>query len=331
MSTNVEFESLDDFKNALSECRSDNYETNWVLARHVDENPNEVTLGGFGSGGADELREALEDDSVMYGIVRLQEQIDQSNTVKFVYIHWIGKDVPFTKKGRFGIVHGSVKKFFEPYHVSVETDNVADLSHEVLMNKITESSGTKSKVIDDSDTSERKVDRGFTGRESVDGKKKVTGGFGGMQGTTGASLKIDDSVFEAASDVRNDSSDTNWLVATYQDGNPKLPLVCLGSGNDGIAAIGSMLEDDMVGYSLCRVTDIVDDISTVKFVYIQWVGDSVKPMVKAKTSTHKSDLEQIFYPAHVTIFANSAEDISESEIMDKVQSSSGSKSHVRSQ
>jgi hypothetical protein len=29
MSTSVEFENEDDFKNAISECRSDNFETNW--------------------------------------------------------------------------------------------------------------------------------------------------------------------------------------------------------------------------------------------------------------------------------------------------------------
>lgn len=45
--------------------------------------------------------------------MRFEEQIDQSSTVKFVYIHWAGKQVPFTMKGRYGIVHGSVKKIFE--------------------------------------------------------------------------------------------------------------------------------------------------------------------------------------------------------------------------
>ena len=39
----------------------------------------------------------------------------------------------------------------------------------------------------------------------------------------------------------------------------------------------------------------MDDIPTVKFVYIQWLGDHVKPMVRAKISTHKADLEQIFH------------------------------------
>ena len=36
--------------------------------RHVDQNPNVVTLGGFGNNGVEELKEALEDDSVMYGL-----------------------------------------------------------------------------------------------------------------------------------------------------------------------------------------------------------------------------------------------------------------------
>ena len=45
--------------------------------------------------------------------VRFEEQIDQSTTVKFVYFHWIGKQIPFTMKGRYGIVHGSVRKCFE--------------------------------------------------------------------------------------------------------------------------------------------------------------------------------------------------------------------------
>ena len=42
-----------------------------VLVRHVDENPNQVMLGGFGSGGAEELKEALEDESVMYGLGKI--------------------------------------------------------------------------------------------------------------------------------------------------------------------------------------------------------------------------------------------------------------------
>ena len=45
--------------------------------------------------------------------VRLEETFDMSPTVKFVYVHWFGEDVPFAKRGRFGTVHGSVKDLFD--------------------------------------------------------------------------------------------------------------------------------------------------------------------------------------------------------------------------
>ena len=41
-------------------------------------------------------------------------------------------------------------------------------------------------------------------------------------------------------------------------------------------------------------TDIVDDIPTVKFVYIQWIGEATKVMAKAQVSTHKGDVEGVF-------------------------------------
>ena len=47
--------------------------------------------------------------------VRLEELVDNyiEKTVKFVYVHWVGDSVPFSKKGKYGVVHGSVEKYFQ--------------------------------------------------------------------------------------------------------------------------------------------------------------------------------------------------------------------------
>ena len=45
--------------------------------------------------------------------VRLEETFDMSTTVKFAYIHWSGKEVPFAKRGKYGVVHGSIEKYFD--------------------------------------------------------------------------------------------------------------------------------------------------------------------------------------------------------------------------
>ena len=38
----------------------------------------------------------------------------------------------------------------------------------------------------------------------------------------------------------------------------------------------------------------MDDIDTIKFVFVQWVGETVKPMSKAKASTHRGAIDDYF-------------------------------------
>ena len=45
---------------------------------------------------------------------------------------------------------------------------------------------------------------------------------------------------------------------------------------------------------LAPQTDVVDDIPTVKFVYIQWIGEATKIMAKASVTTHKGGVEEVF-------------------------------------
>lgn len=44
--------------------------------------------------------------------VRLEEAVDMSTTIKFVFIQWHGEKVQFSKRGKFGVVSGSVEKHF---------------------------------------------------------------------------------------------------------------------------------------------------------------------------------------------------------------------------
>ena len=43
----------------------------------------------------------------------------------------IGEKVPFSKKGRYGVVHGSVRdQFFRPSHLDIETSSPDDVTVE---------------------------------------------------------------------------------------------------------------------------------------------------------------------------------------------------------
>ena len=51
----------------------------------------------------------------------------------------VGEKVPFAKKGRFGVVSGSVEEYFCPFHLQIETSSTDDIDEELLMQKVTES------------------------------------------------------------------------------------------------------------------------------------------------------------------------------------------------
>ncbi|XP_073242831.1 uncharacterized protein [Porites lutea] len=327
MSTQVELKDEGVLKDAISDVRSDASPTNWMLAAHWEGNPNIIFYKAKGTGGADEMAGSLEDGEVMYGLVRLEELVDNyvEKTVKFVYVHWVGESVPFSKKGKFGVVHGSVKEHFQPSHCIIETSHKSDLTEEEMMKVISDTSGRTNKVLDVTDAAQRQ-DRGFTSSSNVIKTGKAVSSF---QTPGSVAVNIDDAVYGAIADVRSDDTSTNWCVGSYADNNPKKPIDLIGKGADELQGIVAQLKNDIVAYALLRVQDVVDGITTVKFVFITWVGENVKPMTKGKISTHKSTIEKAFHPAHVTIYANALGELSEDIVMSKVQNASGSKSHVK--
>lgn len=327
MSTNVEVKDEGSFKDALLDVRSDESSTNWMLAAHWEGNPNIIYCKAKGNSGANEMASHLEDSEVMYALVRLEELVDSyvEKTVKFVYVHWIGDNVPFTKKGKFGVVHGSVQKHFQPSHSVIETSQKAELSEEEMIKLLADQSGRTNKVLDVTDAA-RRQDRGFTSSSNVIKTGKAAAS---LQTPDAVVVNIDVAVTNAIVEVRSDDTQTDWCIGSYGEKNPKRPIMLIGKGTNGLSGISSLLEDDIVAYALLRVQDKVDGITTIKFVFITWVGEHVKPMTRAKISTHKSTIEKTFYPAHVQIYATTSGELSEDVIMSKVQNASGSKSHVK--
>ena len=47
--------------------------------------------------------------------------------------------MPFAKKGRFGVVSGSVEEYFCPFHLQIETSSTDDLDEQLLMQKVSPS------------------------------------------------------------------------------------------------------------------------------------------------------------------------------------------------
>lgn len=333
MSTEIRIEDEGDFKSAVGDVRDDTSDTNWVLCSHVDNNPNVVCVSARGGGGVEEFVSYLDDTQVQYGYLRFVEQFEMSSTVKFVFVRFMGQEVKPTAKGRYGVVSGSVESHFQK-HLTLDVGAKEDISEENIKQLLQEASGTKSKVLETSESRSR-PERGFMA-SSTKGAGAKSSGFTGQSvvkmASGGAAVNFDDNVSEALADVRSDTSDTAWCVAAYTNNDLKQPLTIVDTGvaaTDETAPYLDHLKEDIVAYVLYRVIDIVDNIPTVKFAYIHWQGERVKPMTKARSSTHKGAVEEAFGPAHVKIFATTTSEVSLRNVIGQVQAASGSKSRVK--
>ena len=70
--------------------------------------------------------------------------------------------------------------------------------------------------------------------------------------------------------MKDDTNPTVWVLGAFEDGNVKRPLNLVATGSGSIEEIRAHLEEDQIVFGLFRVLDVVDDIETVKFVFINW-------------------------------------------------------------
>jgi len=93
--------------------------------------------------------------------------------------------------------------------------------------------------------------------------------------------------------VRDDSNDINWALVSY-DAPKSKTLTLLGTGNGGVAELKEKLKDDIVGYALVRLIEVVDQSQTVKFCFVNWTGKDINRMQRATLGTHKGFVHTLF-------------------------------------
>jgi hypothetical protein len=70
-----------------------------------------IQFGGSGSGGIDVLKAKFEDNQICFALTSMADKIDDSVTVKFIWINWLGSSVGTMMKARLSTQIGSVKEF----------------------------------------------------------------------------------------------------------------------------------------------------------------------------------------------------------------------------
>ncbi len=301
----VDFEQLDSIKEAIKQVKSDSDVENWCLIGYVEDGSmKKIELTGKGSGSLDELKSHLKDDNVYYGLLRTEDKIDESVTIKFVFIHFIGNGLKPLHRAKISTHKGAVTKLFTPYHIDFTISEADEITTELVHKRVSETSGSGSKVLTKDGTTTMSQKAAASTSTGVSAAARNRNSI-----TTTSSLAIvnEDAVKQAISSVRKDGSDVNYALVGYVE-NSRDKIGLIASGAD-LEDLKSHLKDDSAFYGLYRVFETIDKSNTIKFVLISFLGDRTNPLLKAKTATHSGKVKDLLGQHHVSLFATSLDEV----------------------
>lgn len=129
----------------------------------------------------------------------------------------------------------------------------------------------------------------------------------------------DSKIVRAYEEVRDDNTDTNWLLLGY--GGSKKTLQLYGSGDGGLKALVAKLPDNEVVYGYLRV--VYGDSGRSKFVFVTYVPETLSGLAKAKANMHKPSVESFLKYFHIHVAATTAGDLQEASIQAKLFAAGG--------
>lgn len=114
--------------------------------------------------------------------------------------------------------------------------------------------------------------------------------------TKSSGVIVDDISIQAWNDVRNDDTDSNWILLGFVDNTTIVTLKAKGTGNLEELIRNLNQNEIMFGGIRCSVT------AKVKFYHIFFVGQNVSAMKKGKSSMYKSGVLQKLEGGHGEVF-----------------------------
>jgi len=128
---------------------------------------------------------------------------------------------------------------------------------------------------------------------------------------------------DAYQDVRNDKTDTNWLLLDYEtDRSDKLTVTQTGTG--GLTELCEVLQDSRASFAYARVTYANDKESQrEKFILIVWIGPNCKVMRKGKISVHTANVKEVLRVYSIEVAAEKKEDLNKDPIVNRLRKAGG--------
>lgn len=126
-------------KKVYDSILSSDPDVSWAVFNYAAGDSQALKPIAQGAGDLDEFVEEFDDGKVQYGFVR----VDFDNRPKYVLVGWVGEGVPDRTKGYFNAHYSTIAKYFPGYHIQITARSSADLTPQIINQKVIDSSGSK--------------------------------------------------------------------------------------------------------------------------------------------------------------------------------------------
>ncbi|XP_022103387.1 coactosin-like protein [Acanthaster planci] len=127
-------------------------------------------------------------------------------------------------------------------------------------------------------------------------------------------------LYEAYQDVRDDKSETRWCVAGYPDNGKLIDITATGVDYQEFL---ELMQDDERIYGFVRYETGDEMSKRAKFAFITWIGPAVSSLQRARVSTDKAFIKDIFTNFGVEVLADDRHDLQEDGVKDRLVKAGG--------
>jgi len=242
-----------------------------------------------------------------------------AKAVKFIYLDWTPQGVKPARRAKLATHKRQAAEAAKPFHADFQLDDVKDLNEDQIQLKLGQISGVNKAQLNVAVTTKHEYgSKGATARAAENVAKKVE-----MKSTMKWENETDWK--DHITKLRNGTDNLNWLLTRY---SKKDTLQFIEAGAGGADELAQKFDSKSVEFALVKVVDVVDKSSTVKYAYIEWIGDEAPNMTKGYISSKKAEILHLFEPFTVKIDISSASELTQQGVEDKIKTLSGTKSSV---
>ncbi|XP_071440855.1 drebrin-like protein [Hetaerina americana] len=150
----------DSLLSAWKEVVEDKCPTNWALFGYEGQS-NDLKVVSKGDGGIEEMIDDLNSGKIMYAFCKV---IDPKTSLpKCVLINWQGEGAPLVRKGTCANHVRDVSRFFIGAHVTLNARTEEEVDRDIIMDKVSKSTGSAYSFKERSDSANVPVDCGPVG------------------------------------------------------------------------------------------------------------------------------------------------------------------------